>query len=396
MPHRFARLALPMMCSIALAGASSPALPQAAEASGNAVFADGRFAEAASAAEEAVAKAPNSAAALADLARIRLYQHREAETIELAHKADSLAPGNPVVAQVLAIAQVRANAFRPDRYQIENPATTGTAEFVATDPLPILRVTIGGKQANFLLDTGGPDISIRQPFAETLGLPLTDGGVAMFAGGRQARVQRTVVPEIEIGGVKIRNVPAGVNAAAFQFGDTPIDGVIGTGLLMHFLSTIDYCSGKLVLAPRSASADFERDATAANANAVPSWLVGDHFIIARGRIYQAEVLFHIDTGLAGGGLTATKATLDAAGIVPDESKAGTGMGGGGQVRIVPFRASATLGRLTRDDVPGVYSPDGNPYGMFPFKVAGAISHVFFRQSRLTLDFDAMKLVTESC
>jgi hypothetical protein len=88
--------------------------------------------------------------------------------------------------------------------------------------------------------------------------------------------------------------------------------------------------------------------------------------------------------------------LDAAGIVPDESKAATGMGGGGQVRVVPFRAAATLGTLTRDDVPGVYSPDGNPYGIFPFKVAGAISHSFFRQSRLTLDFDAMKLVTEGC
>ena len=135
---------------------------------------------------------------------------------------------------------------------------------------------------------------------------------------------------------------------------------------------------------------------AAGANVVPIWLVGDHFIFARGKINRAEGLFHIDTGLAGGGLTATKDMLDAAGIVPDESKAVTGMGGGGAVRIVPFRASATLGKLTRDDVPGVYSPDGNPYGMFPFKVAGVISHSFFRQSRLSFDFDAMKLVTESC
>jgi hypothetical protein len=395
MPRRFVQLALPTVCSIALAGAASPAFPQAVEAPGGAAFTEGRFAEAASAAEEAVAKDSNSAAALADLARIRLYQHRESEAAELAHKADALAPGSPIVAQVLAIAQVRAKAFASDSYQIENPTAVGTAQFVATDPLPVLQVTIGGRQANFLLDTGGPDIVLTQAFAETLGLPLTDAGVGVFAGGRQARVQRTVVPELEIGGVKIRNVPAGVNAG-LQFPNIQIDGIVGTGLLMHFLSTIDYCSGKLVLAPRSTSADFEQRAAAARANVVPIWLVGDHFIFARGKIDQAEGLFHIDTGLAGGGLTATKDMLDAAGIVPDESKAATGIGGGGAVRIVPFRASATLGTLTREDVRGVYSPGGNPYGMFPFKVAGAISHSFFRQSRLTLDFDAMKLVTEGC
>jgi hypothetical protein len=219
-----------------------------------------------------------------------------------------------------------------------------------------------------------------------------------YAGGRHAQVDHTVVPEIEIGGVRIRNVPAGVNASADRLNlpGVKLDGVIGTGLLMHFLSTIDYCGGKLVLAPRSGSAAFEARAAANGANVVPFWLVADHFMFARGKMNQADGLFYIDTGLAGGGLVASKATLDAAGVTVDESKTMSGVGGGGAVQFVPFRAAATLGNLTRSDLAGVYMPGADPLAALPFRSSGMISHSFFRQSRLTFDFEAMKLVTESC
>jgi hypothetical protein len=189
-------------------------------------------------------------------------------------------------------------------------------------------------------------------------------------------------------------VPAIINPAELPGLHT--DGVIGTGLLMQALATIDYCRGRLVLAPRGASAAFERRAAASGANVVPMWLVGDHFIFARAEINRVQGLFSIDTGLAGGGLVATKSTVEAAGIVIDDRKTSVGQGGGGAVSFVPFRADARLGALARRDVPGVYMSDGDPYGIFRFKVAGALSHSFFRQSRVTFDFDAMKLVTENC
>jgi hypothetical protein len=328
---------------------------------------------------------------------MRLYEGRESEAIELANKALALAPGNPIAAATLAVATARQRNFGADLYQIEAPAGATSVPFVITDPLPVVRVTIGGKQADFLIDTGGPDIMVRKPLADALGLKLTAGGVGTFAGGLQAPVQRTIVPELEIGGLRIRNVPAGVNAAAaIQLPGVDIQGVIGTGLLMHFLSTIDYCSGKLVLAPRSSSEAFEARAAASGANVVPFWLVGDHFMFARGRMNQAEGIFYIDTGLAGGGLVGTKAMLDAAGVTLDESKRLTGQGGGGAVQFVPFRAAATLGSLTRGDLPGVYIPGADPLAALPFRSSGMISHSFFRQSRLTFDFDAMKLVTENC
>jgi hypothetical protein len=375
--------------------------PSAGSASlpGDDLFAQGRFNEAAKIYQNAAQADPASGPALARLARARLYEDRNSEALELAQKALALAPGNPIAMATQGVAQMRLRNFGADFYQIENPSVTGSAPFVITDPLPVVHVTIGGRVTTFLIDTGGPDIMVRRPLAEELGLPISEGGVGVFAGGRQARVDRTVVPEIEIGGVRIRNVPAGINpsADALNLPGVKLDGVIGTGLLMHFLSTIDYCSGKLVLAPRNASATFEARVAKSGANAVPFWLVADHFMFARGKINQLEGLFYVDTGLAGGGLVASKATLDAAGVTVDESKTMTGQGGGGAVQFVPFRASATLGNLTRGDLPGVYMPGGSdPLAALPFRSTGIISHSFFRQSRLTFDFEAMKLVTESC
>jgi hypothetical protein len=104
----------------------------------------------------------------------------------------------------------------------------------------------------------------------------------------------------------------------------------------------------------------------------------------------------LDTGLAGGGLVATRSTIDAAGIKLDADKMQVGQGGGGQVQFQTFKADATLGRLVRKDVRGVFMTGGDPYGIFPFWVSGALSHAFFRASRLTFDFNSMKLITQQC
>lgn len=397
MLRRSLKLMLVVTCPIAFMGQAQPgpSLGAGPPLPGDNLFAQGRFAEATPVYEQAAAAAPESGPALARVARMRLYQGRENEAIELARKALELAPGNPIASATLNVATARQRNFGADLYQIE--AAGGTSvPFVITDPLPVVRVNIGGRQAEFLIDTGAPDIMLRKSFADSLGLPLTDGGVGTFAGGRQAQVQRTVVPELELGRVRIRNVPAGVNAAEFQFPGVTIDGIIGTGLLMQFLSTIDYCDGELTLAPRSESSAFQTRVAAAGANVVPFWFVGDHYMFATGKLNEAEGLFFIDTGLAGGGVTAPKATLDAAGITVDESNPMTGQGGGGAVQFVPFRAAVTLGSLTRSDVPGIYILGGNALAGFPFTSSGIISHSFFRQSRLTFDFEAMRLVTEGC
>jgi len=365
-------------------------------ARGDALFAEGRFADATIAYEGALKLQPNSGALLAALSRMRLYQHRESEAIELARRALSIMPDSALAAQVLRSANARLSSFgaSPPLIRIANAHVS--IPFVLTDPLPVVRVRVRKHDGNFILDTGAPGLALNRSLAVSLGLPLTAAGEGTFAGGQHARVERTMIPELEIGGIGMANVSAVISPAELELPGIHMDGVIGTGFLMHFLSTIDYCRGVLVLSPLGSSATFERRAIASNANLVPMWLVGDHFIFARGAINNVEGLFSIDTGLAGGALVATKSTIETAGIKIDQDKPQMGQGGGGVVPFLRFKASASFGRLKRNNLAAVYMPSGDPYGIFPFKVAGALSHGFFRQSRLTFDFVSMKLITEQC
>jgi hypothetical protein len=388
--------------SVLLAGSAaalalaSTAVGQAPPQPGDTLFAAGDFAGAAQAYEAAAKASPNDPAAQARLARTRLYADRNDEAIALAQQALAAQPDNPIARQTLAVAQQRKAAFGPDRFQVSGPVGEVVIPFVVTDPLPIVEVSIGGRKAEFLIDTGGPNIMVSADLVKELGLQIEGTTEGVFAGGARAPVQHTLVPQLEIGGIRIANVPAGVRpAAGTGIPGHKTEGIIGTGLLMHFLSTLDYCQSRLVLRPRSASAQFER--AAAGANVVPMWLVGDHFIFARGKLKGgAEGAFLIDTGLAGGGVSAPRATLDEAGVAIDPSRAGVGVGGGGPVTVIPFRAGATLGSLSVDDMQGFYSPSGDASAIFPFKSKGLLSHGFFRHSRLTFDFEAMKLVTEAC
>jgi hypothetical protein len=175
-----------------------------------------------------------------------------------------------------------------------------------------------------------------------------------------------------------------------------VDGVLGTSVLYDFLSTIDYAHRRLILRPKSASAAFERAAAARGATIVPMLLVPDHFIFVRARAGAGpEALYNVDTGGGGIGVQLTKASLDAAGIVPDATHPGDFHGGGGDAHAIPFVADVTLGERTFRGLPGLYFDAGDQYGIFPFAVAGTLSHELFKRGALTFDFTAMRLVFEA-
>lgn len=386
------------------AGAATLALTSAASgqpastASAAALFAAGDFAGAGRAYEAAAKAAPDDSVAEVGLARTRLYENRNDEAIALAQKVLAAQPGNPGARQVLAVAQERKSVFGPDRYRMAAAPAETIVPFVATDPLPVVKVKLGDREALFMIDTGGADLSVSPDLAQELGLQGQVVGEGVFAGGIRAPIRRTLVPHFQIGPIEIDNVPANISRGAPPI-PGKIEGIIGAKVLMHFLSTLDYCQGRLVLRPRSASAAFEQTAARDKANVVPMWLISDHMMFARANLlHGSEGIFLIDTGLAGGGLMATKASLDEAGVKLDPNDTHTGVGGGGQVTFIPFKAGATLGALTVDNVAGSYTPGGVflEGGGLPFQAKGVLSHAFFRHSRLTFDFDAMKLVTQSC
>jgi hypothetical protein len=102
-------------------------------------------------------------------------------------------------------------------------------------------------------------------------------------GGRHADVQHGRIESLTAGDWTIKNLPVimiGLRQLSKAFGVKRLDGVIGTNLLYHFLATLDYPRGELVLRRKTAKnlKQFEA-ASSGKRVAVPFWIAGDHFMV---------------------------------------------------------------------------------------------------------------------
>jgi tetratricopeptide (TPR) repeat protein len=401
-----ARSALTLITLFALAStltpartqADLPAAPQAPPAAapshapvlGDALFAAGDFAAAARSYESTLQADPHNAGADLGLARIALYRN---DLSSLEAHARALAaddPNDPRAQRLLAAIGVR----RGDAPDIRADALAGEVDvpLVQVDPLPVIDSSVDGKPARLLLDTGGTGLDLATTFAQKIGLATQSAGQGVFAGGLHAEVRKGHVDRLDLGAATVRSLPVSVIDQI----PPDIDGVLGTNVLYDFLSTIDYQNRKLILRPKSQSTAFERAAAARGATIVPMFLVPDHFIFVRARAGSGpEALYNVDTGGGGIGVQLTKTSLDAAGIVPDATHSISFHGGGGDAHAIPFVADVTLGERTWRGLPGLYFDNGDQYGIFPFAVAGTLSHELFKRGALTFDFTAMRLVFEA-
>ena len=270
--------------------------------------------------------------------------------------------------------------------------------FTQTDPLPLLGITVNGKPVTVLLDTGGADLILDPETAAALGAQTFGSIEGTFGGGRKAPTTLGRVDSIGLGAFTLGNVPVQLLSTArfgVVCGGCRVDGVLGTGTLAHFLATIDYPAGELRLRRRGAPAPAGGPAEprAPAAHVIRLWMAGDHYLLALGSLGDVGPLpFVVDTGLAGMAFTAPPWVFDQAGLKP-MGEASTGVGGGGPVTVMPVQIPRlSLGTAQRDDLLGVVGP-------FPaaletahgVRIAGLVSHAFFRPWRVTLDFDRMEL-----
>jgi hypothetical protein len=379
---------------LALAATLVPALPSPASADAQGDFKRGDLAAAVKGWSAAIASDPKDADALLGLARIRLYEDRRKDAARLANAASAASPSAAAAAtKILTEVKRRDDALDPANVTL--PKEGAHVPFAITDPLPILKVRVNDKaDAYFLLDTGAPTASLDPAFASELGIATEDNGTGTFLGGKTATIKRATLSSLTLGSATIRNLPVALFPTRGFDLDARyrLDGVIGTGVLYRFLSTIDYPHGELVLRPRDAAADFERRAAESNAVSAPMWLVGDHFIFIQANVNDGpERLFNVDTGAAGVGIMPSPATVADSHITLDTAHATEATGGGGKVKIVPFVATVRFATIRRTAVPGSYTPDGSLYGLFPFEAGGSLSHLVFRPYAMTFDFVAMKL-----
>ncbi len=288
-------------------------------------------------------------------------------------------------------------------YQIEGKAEVSHLKFVMTDPLPVIQVRVNeGEPVNFFIDTGGAEVIIDTEFAKELNIVQFGSVTGTFAGGKQAAFQHGRVDFLTLGDFTLKNVPVHLmDVRRFSqpvFGGKRVDGIIGTVLLYHFIPTLDYPQGELVLRRKTKEnlKRVEREARAKETIVIPFWMAGDHYMVAWGTVNKSQpLLFFVDTGLAGGGFTCAESTLKEAGINLQESFAAEGVGGGGKVKVIPFVVEElTLGDAKEHNVRGLYTGAFPLENAFRFRIGGLISHGFFRPYALTFDFVGMRYFLE--
>jgi Aspartyl protease len=366
--------------------APSPTPSPGTIAAGDAAFAAGEFRIAFSDYQLALRDDPHDTRALTGAGTIELYGNDLPDAKR--DLTDAANAGNPRAAHELAILKVRTQSW-----DIRQGSGDETIALVAVDPLPIVEVTVNGRKTRFFIDTGAGNTVLDAGFAKSLHLRTHAAQMGTFAGGSHAQVSTAQIGTLSVGPFTVRNVAVDVLPLPSLPSPYKIEGLLGTGFLYHFLSTIDFRHGTLRLLPRAQSIQYSRQF--GQADSVPMWLVGDHFIFTHAHVNVApEALFNIDTGGAGFGVQLAANSLGAARIPVNPQARQTGVGGAGAVTYIPFVADATIGKTTVKNLPGFYTPQCDQYGLFPFSVAGSITHLYFRHLRVTFDFDAMRLYLE--
>lgn len=388
------------------------------------LFKAGKFAEAEKLYSKVITQDPKNFRAALRLGYIALLANRLDDAEKFLKKAIELKPDEKPPKSLLAEAFYRRDDFQQAEalfrsigkkekaeklesfkglspYQIQSKTEVTSLKFIMTDPLPVVQVRVNDSEdVNFFIDTGGSELIIDAEFAKEVGAAQFGAQTGTFAGGKKAQFQLGRIDSLKLGDFLVRNVPVHIlNVRQFSkpiFGGTRVDGIIGTVVLYHFISTLDYPRGELILRCRTEEnlKRFEQEAKAEKHIVVPFWMAGDHYMVAWGTVNKSQpLLFFVDTGLAGGGFTCPESTIKEAGIKLLEEKAGEGIGGGGKVKVIPFMVDElSLGDAKEQNIPGLFS--SGPFGLenaFGFHIGGLISQAFFRHYALTFDFDAMRL-----
>lgn len=363
------------------------------------LFQDGRFAAADRGYARQLMKDPGNAHAWAQRGYIALLSNRLDDTARFLSTAIKLAPGDTVSMSRLADCYVRQDNFTRavpllsmagDRigatlygavsgtpYQMSGPSSA-RLPFVTLDPLPSVDAAVNGTAAPFTLDTGAT-FTFSAAMAKAAGVEPV-ASVLVNHGNGQVPSYIGMVDSLRLGSIEVRNIPVlwdDVSFAAAPGDGRPV-GVIGTTILYHFQTTMDYAGRELILRRNGAP----RPTATATA---PLWLAPDHFIFSRGSVGKAGPgLLLVDTGGVGLGIVLTQAQAEAADVIPDYAKPETDFG----VTVYPCTTDVTIGHVQRRDMPGVVGPILPPAN-FGFDYLGTASHEFFKPLSITFDFAAM-------
>ena len=413
------------------AGQATPQPRQSEIESADRLFQAGKFAEAGKLYSQIVAQNPKNYSATLQLGRVALLSNRLDDAQKWLEKAITLQPGDAdakimlaevfyrradfqkaaaalngvdvssdklIIEQYPTLNVAKLESFKGQTpYELRGTGTSTRLKFVKTNPLPVINVRVnGGDEVTFFIDTGGSEVALDTDFAKELGVPQFGTVQGTFSGGQHAEVLQGRIESLAVGDWTIKNLPTAMlplRQLSKDFGVKQIDGIIGTTLFYHFLATMDYPRGELVLRRKDAKSLEEFTKSPVKRVVVPIWMASDHFMVGWGRVETLPpALLFVDTGLMGAGVKLAESVIKEAGIKLEENKASEGGGGGGTLKIVPYTVhKLSFGDIKEENVPGLYDGPFPWENMFGFRLAGMVGHDFFKPYAVTFDFQNMQI-----
>ncbi|MFI5908606.1 aspartyl protease family protein [Dactylosporangium sp. NPDC051541] len=389
----------------AIAGAlwTAPAAASAA-ADPDVLFRDGRFAEADRGYAHRLRADPYDPHALAQRGYIALLHNRFADVQRF---LGPIAGSDPLARRRLAESYVRQDRYDqavplmdgplsrvysnlgPHPWQVLGARRT-RVPFLGLDPLPHVPVSLnGGPPRTMLIDTYAT-LTLSTPEAERLGLQVLATAEGVL-GNHPVTISFGILGSLRLGDIELRNLPVQwVDTDLPTLPDgTPPTGVLGTTVLYHLLSTLDYTGGALLLRRKDEPAPY-------TTNPLPLWLAGDHFPCTLGTLggYGPRIVT-LDSGGIAHGLDTTAEIAERAGIKVDYAHPQQVNG----VDVYPIRPDRmALGRVGARNIPGnavaaVWPglPGPGQSAMFGFDAMANFTHEYLKRFKVTFDYAAMRV-----
>jgi len=428
-------ISVAVILAASFAGQAISQPQQSEKDSADRLFQAGKFVEAGKLYSKIVAKNSKDHSATLDLGRIAFLSNRLDEAQKWFAKTLALQPDNTDAKVMLAEVFYRRDDFQKAAaalkgvdvssnklileqyptlnvaklesfkgqtpYELQGNGESTRVKFVRTDPLPVLNVRVnGGDEVTFFIDTGGSEVTLDTDFAKEIGVPQFGAVQGTFSGGQHQEVQLGRIESLTVGDWTIKNVPTAMlplRQLSEGLGVKQINGIIGTTLFYHFLTTMDYPKGELVLRRKTAKNLEEFKKSAGKRVTVPIWMASDHFMVGWGRIETLPPsLLFVDTGLVGAGVKLAESIIKEAGIKLEEDKASEGAGGGGTLKIVPYTVhKLSFGDIKEENVQGVYDGPFPWENTFGFDLAGMVGHEFFKPYAVTFNFMNMQIFLQA-
>ncbi|MGH7741029.1 MAG: aspartyl protease family protein [Candidatus Eiseniibacteriota bacterium] len=265
-------------------------------------------------------------------------------------------------------------------------------------PAPLVLVRLNGQSVLMAVDLGAGDLMLDDFVARQCKVELlSTSGVVPWDGllvtGRNAMVKR-----LDLGGVRIENLPAAVlplrkwGLAVNPDGER-VAGVIGSNLLRHFTPVLDFIAGRLELSPAARAPGAPRGTAM-----IPFEVWGESEMMVYGTIEGGRRMgMIVTTAIPGCGVAAPPEVFEELAVKPGAMSRmirspGTGLTGTpwGQLST-----SVKVGPIARDRVMGwsgaVASSELWRHGV---RRDAALSSEFFKGYRVSIDWAKRELLFE--